>query len=215
VTTVSGQSTTIAVYDREGQLLKTVRRVEPPRDEPDAQEQIQKLVYIHSKGKRVREMNVDPDGQQYLSRRYAYDRAGRKRAEAVYHMCGTFSSLQVWSYDEQGRLREDLFYQYRSLVKHLYDYDRRGTLRTRTAYRNGVLQSIARMTFDQAGRVSRQVEELPDGAVSTKTSYEYDERGNPFSKRGKARLHPKKPSPPMSMIRPKTGREEPQPNSPM
>jgi len=190
VTIISETATTIATYDRDGALTEMVSRPRPAQDEPGAQEQVQKLVYVYSKGKRVREMILDPDGQQYLSRRYAYDAAGRKMAEVAYHMCGTFSSLHVFSYDGKGRLQEDLFYQYRSLAKELSEYDERGTVRTRAIYRNGLLQSTTRFTVDQQGRISEQVDILPDGSLGKKASYQYDERGNPVEEEMTGRADP-------------------------
>jgi YD repeat-containing protein len=109
---------------------------------------VQTLIYvIGTDGRRTREMIDDGNGQQYLSRLYTYDSNGQKTAEAVYHMCGTFSSLLIDTYDRAGLLREDLTYQCRSIVKHVYDYDEGGRLKSRTSYANGALRSTAHYEY--------------------------------------------------------------------
>src|SRR5262245_51721039 len=113
MTTITGGSTTVRTYDRAGALLETISRLTPPAGEPDASAQVRRFIYVYNNNRqRVREMSQDQDDAPYLSRRYAYDAMGRPRAEATYHMCGTFSSLQVFSYTRDGRLYEQLTYQF-------------------------------------------------------------------------------------------------------
>ena len=109
VTITSGGTTTIRSYNRAGALMETMSRLAPPIEEPEAQEQVRRLLYVYNaREQRLREMSQEQDGPPYLSRRYAYDADGRQRAEAAYHMCGTFSSLRIFNYDRNGRLQEDL-----------------------------------------------------------------------------------------------------------
>jgi hypothetical protein len=178
----SGATTTMKTFDRTGALTEAFRRVRPPAEEPEAEEQVQTLVYLHdSTGKRLREMIVDPDGQQYLSRLYAHDSAGNTEAEAVYHLCGTFSALHVSSYDASGLLREELSYQFRSITKQVYDYDDRRTLTARRTYRNSVLQFTTRYTHDGHGRLIGEAQLLPDGTIRSNATYQYDVHGNRIS----------------------------------
>ena len=178
VTTTSGGSTTTRTYDRGGALLETISRLAPSGDEPDAREQTRRFEYVYdARQQRVREMSQDQDGPPYLSRRYAYDVEGRQRAEAAYHMCGTFSSLHVSTYDRDGRLHEDILYQFRSLARRVYEYDGQGHPSTILSSKNGRLQSTLHYRYDEQGRVSEQAESMPDGTPGGKTAYEYDEQG--------------------------------------
>jgi YD repeat-containing protein len=191
VTMTTGGTTTIRTYDRDGALIETVSRLSPGAGEPDAQEQVRKFVYDYdAKKQRLREMSQEQDGPPYLSRRYAYDAAGHQRAEAVYHMCGTFSSLQVFSYDGDGRLHEQVTYQFRSLGKRVYEYAGQQRLTTVRIYKNGVLQSTTQYRYDDEGRMSEQAELLSDATIGNKTVYEYDDRGRLVTERFTNRLDP-------------------------
>jgi len=178
VTITSGRTTTIRSYNRAGALMETLSRVAPSTEEPEALEQVRRFLYIYNeKEQRLREMSQDQDAAPYLSRRYAYDEGGRQRAEAAYHMCGTFSSLRIFSYDPKGRLQEELLYQYRSLAKRVYEYDDRGFPHTLRSYKNGQLQSTIQSRHDAEGRKREQTDFMPDRTPSGKTTYEYDGQG--------------------------------------
>jgi YD repeat-containing protein len=191
ITTTTGGTATIRRYDPDGALTETVSRLAPAADEPDAQEQVRKFLYIYdAQNQRLREMSQDQDGPPYVSRRYAYDAGGRQRAEAAYHMCGTFSSLHVFSYEGDGRLLEQLTYQFRSLGKRVYEYDSQGHLTTLRLYKNGVLQSTTHYRYDDKGRLTDQTEVNPDGTAGNNTAYEYDENGRLKSEQFTNLVHP-------------------------
>jgi hypothetical protein len=120
-------------------------------------------------------MSEDQGGPPYLSRRYAYDGEGHQRAEAAYHMCGTFSSLHVFSYDGDGRLKEQLTYQFRSLGKRVYDYDGAGRRKAVVLYKKAVPQSTIQYRYDDQGRMIEQLELTPQGAAGSTTTYQYDQ----------------------------------------
>lgn len=192
VTTTSGGATTIRTYDRTGSLIESISRLAPPADEPEAREQMRRLRYVYDAQKRrMEELSQDEDEQPpYLSRRYEYDPDGRLRAEAAFHMCGTFSSLHVLRYDLEGRLLEDLVYQYRSLGRRVYAYDARGYLEMLLSYKNGALQSTIHYQYNVQGRMTEQAEVLPDGTPGGKTSYEYDDEGRLVAEHFTNGLHP-------------------------
>jgi YD repeat-containing protein len=122
-------------------------------------------------------MSEDQDGASYVSKRYAYDATGHQRAEAAYHMCGTFSLLHIFSYDGDGRPKEQLTYQFRSLGRRIYDYDDQGRLNAVHLYKNGVLQSTTQYRYDDHGRMSEQFEMTAHRTPGNKTTYAYDELG--------------------------------------
>ncbi len=191
VTTNAGGTTTIRTYDHDGALIETVSRLAPATDAPDAHEQVRKFLYVYdAKKQRLREMSQDQDGPPYVSRRYAYDAEGRQRAEAAYHMCGTFSSLHVFLYEDDGRLLEQLTYQLRSLGKRVYEYDSQRRLTALRLYKNGILQSTTQYRYDDNGRITEQTEVMPDGTAGNKTAYQYDERGRLVSEHFTNHLHP-------------------------
>ncbi|HSC57344.1 MAG TPA: hypothetical protein VLC51_09065 [Nitrospira sp.] len=178
MTTITGGSTTMRTYDRAGALLETISRLAAPVDDPQAREQVRRFVYVYDdKRQRLREMSQDQDDPPYLTRRYAYDAAGRERAEAAYHMCGTFSSLQVFSYNHDGRLHEQLIYQFRSLGNRVYEYDGQARLKAVLVYKNRQLQSTVHYRYDDQGRISEHVEVMANATPGNKTAYGYDERG--------------------------------------
>lgn len=191
VVTKSRTSTTVATYDRTGMLQELLTRTQPPPEQPELGEQLQKFIYVHrSDGKRIREMTEEGDGQQYLSRLYAYDASGKKAAEAVYHMCGTFSTLVMYSYDADGLLREALSFHYRSIVRQVYDYDRRGRVKSRAMYKNNALQSTTRFGYvERAYPISEETTNVINPLLNDKSvsMYEYDGRGN-WTKRTTRRL---------------------------
>ena len=178
VTITSGGTTTIRSYNRAGALMETMSRLAPPIEEPEARQQVRRFLYVYNaREQRLREMSQEQTGPPYLSRRYAYDADGRQRAEAAYHMCGTFSSLRIFNYDRRGQLQEDLLYQYRSLAKRVYEYDDRGFPHTILSYKNGRLQSTIHSRHDAEGRKREQTDLMSDGTPIGKTTYEYDEHG--------------------------------------
>jgi len=184
----TGPTMTIKTFDRAGILIEAENRRTPPSDQPEVGDSVEKLVYTHdSKGNRTGEMIVERDGEKYPSRRYAYDGAGNTIAEAAYHMCGTFSSLHIYTHDVHGRVQEDLAYQYRFIVRHVYRHDDRGRTVKELLYRNGTLQSTVESAYDQGGRLAEERAYLPDGALSRKAMYQYDDRGN---RTGEEVIHP-------------------------
>jgi hypothetical protein len=174
----SGATTTSKTFDRTGTLIEVESRVSPPPDQPELGDSIEKLVYTYDpKGNRTGEM-LERDGERYPSRLYAYEGAGHRTAEAAYHMCGSFSSLQLFTHDMKGQVREALEYRSRSLVRHVYSYDDRGRIVKDLLSRNGTLQSVTHSTYDQNDRLTEQRLALPDGVLSRTATYHYDERGN-------------------------------------
>lgn len=190
VVTKSKMSTTTNTYDRAGMLQESVARIQAPPEQLEIGEQVQKLIYVYgSDGRRLREM-IDDDGQQYLSRLYAYDASGKRIAEAIYHMCGTFSALIIYTYDTVDLMREELTYQYRSIVRQAYEYDQRGRLKSRVAYKNGALQSTTRYEYVQRGYpISEETTNVIKPLLNDKSvsMYEYDSEGN-WTKRTTRRL---------------------------
>jgi hypothetical protein len=191
MTTSTGGTTTVRTYDRAGVLLETVSRLAPPADDPDAPTQARRFIYVYNhKRQRVREMSQDQDGPPYLSRRYAYDAVGRRRAEAAYHMCGTFSSLHLFAYQPDGRLHEQLTYQFRSLGRRVYEYDGQGRPKTVLIYKNGLLEWTTQYRYDHQGRIGEQIEVMPDATFGNRTTYQYDERGRLIAEQFNNRLDP-------------------------
>ena len=172
-------------------LQELLIRTQPPPEQPEVGERIQKFIYVYgSDGKRMREMTEEDDGQQYLSRLYAYDASGKKAAEAVYHLCGTFSALLMYSYDADGLLREALSFQYRSIMRQVYDYDRRGRVQSRALYKNNALQSTTRFEYvERAYPISEETTNVVNPLLNDKSvsMYEYDRHGN-WTKRTTRRL---------------------------
>lgn len=188
----SGATTTIKTFDGTGTLIEVESRVSPPPDQPELGDSAEKLVYTYDPNwNRTGEMILEGDGEKYPSRLYAYDGAGHRTAEAAYHMCGTFSSLHLSTYDVNGQVREDLEYQSRSLLRHVFSHDDRGRIVKDLLSRNGALQSTTHFTYDQNDRLTEQRVYLPDGTLSSTAMYQYDDRGN---RTGEEVIHSTHPS---------------------
>jgi len=104
-----------------------------------AQEGVERVLYrYNSGGERMGEFAVDSEGEAIAVRLSAFDSNGRRTAEARYHLCRTFSSLDLYTYDEGGRLAVELRFESRRLSKREFQYGENGTLQRVCTHRNGV-----------------------------------------------------------------------------
>ncbi len=162
-------------FDENGRLVETATR---SRTDP-AQEGVEKVLYrYNSGGERMGEFAVDSEGEAIPVRLSAFDSNGRRTAEARYHLCRTFSSLDLYTYDEAGRLAVELRFESRRLSKREFQYGEDGTLQRVRTHRNGRLLGTTHYHYDEAGHVANTVFKLPDETLSATALFRYDQQGN-------------------------------------
>lgn len=161
-------------FSSTGELSQKVTRTRaaPMDDAPETM-----LYRYDTQGRKIGEYVVDSDGEVVPLRLYAYNSNNRLSAEAVYHMCRTFSVVHVYAYDGSGQVTEDIQFESRRVTRREFQYDEIGRLRQSTLHRNGRLISVTRYTYDDTGRVATVVSEEQAGAGVSRL-YRYDERGN-------------------------------------